>query len=103
VRLSVGVCIVGYMVYTFPMAQASGALVELVDRALHGHERVVLTEHGQPAAVLIAADELDELQRTQDAADIAQCKAIKGRNETGMGHDEFMTALNSEDLGHSQA
>jgi prevent-host-death family protein len=89
------------MVYTFPMAQASGPLAELVDRALHGHERVVLTEHGQPAAVLISVDELDELERTQDAADIALCTAIKARNEPGMRHEEFMAALDTEDLGPS--
>ncbi|MGH3238700.1 MAG: type II toxin-antitoxin system Phd/YefM family antitoxin [Streptosporangiaceae bacterium] len=42
------------------MEQASSRLGELVDRARHGHERVVLTEHGQPAAVLISVDELDD-------------------------------------------
>jgi prevent-host-death family protein len=79
------------------MPQAGGHLAELVDRTRHGHERVVLTDHGQPAAVLISVDELDELQRAQDAADIALCEAVRARDETGTPHDEFMATLDTED------
>jgi len=53
----------------------------------------VLTEHGQPAAVLISVDELDELQRFQDDSDIALCEAINARDEPGVPHDEFMASL----------
>jgi len=53
----------------------------------------VLTEHGQPAAVLISVDELDELQRFQDDSDIALCEAINARDEPGVLHDEFMASL----------
>lgn len=81
------------MALTLPVPQASGHLSELVDRARRGHERVVLTEHGQPAAVLIAVDELDELQRIQDERDIALCETIKARDEAGMPHEEFMASL----------
>lgn len=81
------------MAFTCPVAQASSHLSELVDRARRGHERVVLTEDGQPAAVLISVDELDELQRIQDERDIALCEAIKARNEPGTSHDEFMASL----------
>jgi len=56
----------------------------------------VLTEHGQPAAVLISVDELDELQRFQDDSDIALCEAIKARNEPGVRHDEFMASLDMQ-------
>ena len=83
------------MALTLPVPQASGHLSELVDRARRGHERVVLTEHGQPAAVLIAIDELDELQRIQDERDIALCEAIKARGEAGMSHEEFMASLDA--------
>jgi antitoxin YefM len=51
------------MTFTCPIPQAGGHLAELVDRARRSHKRGVLTEHGQPAAVLISVDELDELQR----------------------------------------
>jgi prevent-host-death family protein len=80
-------------------SQANGHLAELVDRARRSHERVVLTEHGPPAAVLISVDELDELERFQDDSDIALCEAINARNEPGVPHDEFMHLLTcSRDL-----
>jgi prevent-host-death family protein len=81
------------MTFTCPVPQAGSHLAELVDRARRSHERVVLTEHGQPAAVLISVDELDELQRFQDDSDIALCEAISARNERAVPHDEFMASL----------
>jgi prevent-host-death family protein len=84
------------MTFTCPVPQAGGRLAELVDRARRSHERVVLTEHGQPAAVLISVDDLDELQRFQDDSDIALCQAINARNEPGVPHDQFMASLDME-------
>jgi prevent-host-death family protein len=88
------------MAATFPLPQAGYHLGELVDRARRGHDRVVLTDRGEPAAVLISVDELaelDEFRRTQDEADIALCETIKSRNETGLSHDDFMAVLAAED------
>lgn len=85
------------MALMFPVSEARDHLDELVARAHHGHERVMLTENGEPAAVLISVDELDELQQAQDAADIALCEAIKAKNEPGVPHEEFMAALDAED------
>ena len=59
----------------------------------------MLTEQGEPAAVLISVDELNELQHAQDLADIALCEAIKARDEPGMLHEEFMATLDAEDRG----
>lgn len=87
------------MALAFPMPEARDHLDELVARAQHGHERVVLTEQGEPAAVLISVDELNELQHAQDLADIALCEAIKARDEPGMLHEEFMATLDAEDRG----
>jgi prevent-host-death family protein len=84
------------MTYTCPVSQAGSHLAELVDRARRSHERVVLTEHGQPAAVLISVDDLDELQRFQDDSDIALCQAIDARDEPGVPHDQFMASLDME-------
>jgi hypothetical protein len=47
--------------------------------------------------------EAEELQRTQDEADIALCEAIKARNGPGVPHEEFMAALDAEDAGPSPA
>jgi prevent-host-death family protein len=81
------------MTFTGPVPQAGSHLAELADRAGRSHERVVLTKHGQPAAVLISVDELDELQRFQDDSDIALCEAINARNEPGVPHDEFLASF----------
>jgi hypothetical protein len=37
-----------------------------------------------------------EIQRTQDAADLAECQAIKSRSDPGVPHDEFMALLEVE-------
>jgi prevent-host-death family protein len=87
------------MASMYSVPQAGGQLGELVDLARRGHERVVLTDQGEPAAVLISVDDLDELQQTQDAADIALCEGIKARNQNRLRHDEFMAALDAEDVG----
>ncbi len=49
-----------------PMAQARDHLSEIVDSVQKTHDRVTLTKHGQPAAVLIAAADLDSLLETLD-------------------------------------
>jgi prevent-host-death family protein len=58
------------------MSQARIRLRGLVRRAAVDHERVTITHHGQPAAVLVNAEELADLEealalatyRTQQAA-----------------------------------
>jgi len=84
------------MTFTCPVPQAGSHLAELVDHTRRSHERVVLTEHGQPAAVLISIDDLDELQRFQDDSDIALCEAINARHEPGVPHEQFMASLDME-------
>ncbi len=85
------------MALKFPLPEARHHLDELVARAQRDHERIVLTEHGEPTAVLISVAELDELQHAQDLADIALCEAIKAKNEPGLSNEEFMAALEAED------
>jgi prevent-host-death family protein len=85
------------MALTLPLPEAREHLDELVARAQHNNERIVLTEHGEPTAVLISVAELDELQHSQDLADIALCEAINAKNESGLPHDEFMAALEAEE------
>jgi len=49
-----------------PMAQARDHLAELVESVQRTHDRVTLTRHGQPAAVIIAAADLDSILETLD-------------------------------------
>jgi prevent-host-death family protein len=81
------------MAETYPLTQAQSRLPELVSRAQHRHEPVMLTEHGTPVAAIVSAADLAELQHAQDAADLATCQAIKARSGPGVPHEQFMAML----------
>lgn len=51
---------------TIPLGEARYRLPEVVTQAEDTHDRIVITRHGQPAAVLIAADDLWALEETLD-------------------------------------
>ncbi len=46
------------------VAEAKAHLSELVARVGSQHDRVTLTVHGRPTAVLLAVDDLDSLEET---------------------------------------
>jgi prevent-host-death family protein len=70
---------------------------ELVNRARFGHERVILTEHGTPVAVIISVDELAEMQAVVDAADLAATAAVRATGQTGIPHEQVMSAMDALD------
>ncbi len=41
-------------------------LSEVVDQVEREHDRVVITKHGRPAAVVVSVDDLDSLEETLD-------------------------------------
>ena len=49
---------------TVPLTEAKAKLNELVDDAVTTHERVTITRHGRPAAVLISVDDLESMEET---------------------------------------
>lgn len=49
---------------TMSLAEVKSHLSELVGRVRDHHERVTVTVHGQPSAVLIAVEDLEALQET---------------------------------------
>ncbi|MBV9822162.1 MAG: type II toxin-antitoxin system Phd/YefM family antitoxin [Actinobacteria bacterium] len=46
------------------VTEVKARLNELVDDAESTHEQIVITKHGRPAAVIMAADDLESLQET---------------------------------------
>ena len=46
------------------ITEVKAHLNELVDDAQSTHEQIVITKHGRPAAVIVAADDLESLQET---------------------------------------
>lgn len=47
-----------------PLAEVKSHLSELVGRVHDHHERVTVTVHGRPSAVLIAVEDLERLEAT---------------------------------------
>lgn len=47
-----------------PLAEVKSHLSELVGRVASQHERVTVTVHGRPSAVLLAVDDLEALEET---------------------------------------
>jgi prevent-host-death family protein len=49
---------------SIPLGEAKDKLSALVDAAESTHDIITITKHGRPAAVLMAADDLESLQET---------------------------------------
>lgn len=47
-----------------PLADVKAHLSELVSRVSGQHERVTVTVHGRPSAVLVSVDDLESLEET---------------------------------------
>ena len=52
------------MTETLPLAQVKAHLYELVGRVNTQHDRVTVTVHGRPSAVLLSLDDLEALEET---------------------------------------
>ncbi len=46
------------------VTEVKARLNELVDEAESTHEQIIITKHGRPAAVIMAAEDLESLQET---------------------------------------
>ena len=51
---------------TLPLANVKAHLSEIVDQVEAGHDRVILTRNGRPAAVILSPDDLETLEETLD-------------------------------------
>mgnify|MGYP001816515001 FL=1 len=49
---------------TFSLAEAKAHLSEVVNRVSTQHERITVTVHGRPSAVLLAPEDLERLEET---------------------------------------
>jgi prevent-host-death family protein len=74
---------------TVPLGDARDHLSEYVSDVERTHDRVVITRHGQPAAVLISPEELEGLEITIEALsdpetmkNVREAEAAIARGET---------------------
>ena len=59
-----GIVILMTMSATLPLADVKAHLSELVGRVSREHDRVTVTVHGKPSAVLVAVEDLESLEET---------------------------------------
>ena len=61
---------------TLSITEARERLAEAANRVSFGHERIVVERHGQKLFALVPVDDLELLERLDDAADLAAVKAV---------------------------
>ncbi|MEG8179197.1 type II toxin-antitoxin system Phd/YefM family antitoxin [Nocardia terpenica] len=86
---------------TMKLAEVKATLSEVVHRVHTQHERVTITVHGEPAAILIAPDDLEALEETiailadnETVARLASSDAELARGEVVTG-DELAKAMDN--------
>ena len=87
------------------LAETKAHLSELVARVGEQHERIIVTVHGRPVAVILAVDDLESLEETiallSDSAAVralseADAELARGEGET---QDELATAMQARRAG----
>lgn len=88
---------------TLPLATVKSRFSELVDRVARQQDRVVITRHGVPAAVLMSPDDLESLEETLDVmsdpelvAQIRESREAIARGEPGIDLDELIAERRRE-------
>ncbi|MDN5744943.1 MAG: type II toxin-antitoxin system Phd/YefM family antitoxin [Nocardioidaceae bacterium] len=89
---------------TFSIADAKAHLSELVSRVDRQHDRVTVTVHGRPSAVLLSPDDLEALEETiavlSDNAAIQQLAASDAELARNEGESEQDLADAMRRRGH---
>jgi prevent-host-death family protein len=71
-----------------PLADVKAHLSEVVQRVNAQHERVTITVHGRPAAVLISVDDFESLEETiavlSDPELVGQIRASQAERAAGL-------------------
>lgn len=68
VRYRSGTGVATVVAMAMSIRDAKNHLSEVVDRVAREHERVVITKHGVPAAVVVSVDDLESLEETVEVA-----------------------------------
>lgn len=75
------------------ITDARNRFADYIHRAQYGHERVVLTAHGQPVAAIISIEDLELLQALEDAIDLAAAREAldEAKHEGSISWDQLKT------------
>jgi len=64
---------------TLTFVQARNGLAEALNRVRYGGERILIARRGKPIAALVSAEELEVLQRIEDAEDLRDARKALAR------------------------
>lgn len=73
-------------------------LSEVVDRVEREHDRVVITKHGRPAAVVVSIDDLESIEETLDVAGRPELMKQIRTSLTELANDEAEVLTRDEIL-----
>ncbi len=77
---------------TMKLAEVKSTLSEVVSRVHTQHERVTITVHDEPAAVLIAPEDLEALEETISVLADSETVARLAASDTELARGEVVTA-----------
>ncbi len=85
---------------TISIAHARAHLGDVIGRVRHARERVVLTSHGKPAAVVVSVEDLEALEHLEDAADVRYARKVLADFDAGrvkgIPHDEVWRRIEAK-------
>lgn len=77
---------------TLPLGEVKSHLSELVGRVHDHHERVTVTVHGRPSAVLVAIEDLERLEETLAVMRESDTMRRLGESDAELARGEEVTA-----------
>ena len=77
---------------TLPLANVKAHLSEIVDEVESGHDRVILTRNGRPAAVILSPGDLEALEETLDLLSRPDALEEIRRAREELDSGDFLTA-----------
>jgi prevent-host-death family protein len=70
--------------------EARNNLLELINRAGYGQERIQIERHGKPIAAIISCEDLARLEALEDAIESAALKTAMAESEGLIGIEELL-------------
>ena len=80
------------------MAEVKAHLSELVGRVSSQHDRVTVTVHGRPSAVLVSPDDLAAMEETIAVLSDAKLLAAHSEGKVAIDADDY---LDADQLAHA--
>ena len=83
---------------TLPLTEAKAKLSRLVDAVERRGERVTITRHGRPAAMLVGPDEIESLEATNEILADPEFMASIRRGLEDIKHGRTVTLAELDEL-----